>query len=630
MRMFAKAPRSLQIRLFLGLSLIISIFIPGTGYFSYLQARKAIEEQMRHYALSTATQNAARIQQFLTQIMDKVHLVKASLENGVIDINNRIALINYFYLLKSGHPEFMNIQYGDTKGRFTMVPAQSPDIHKIFDPRIRPWYIGAVSAKGEHWTEVYIFASSQKPGITASIPIYKGNDLLGVCGIDIDLSTFSRFLQSIRMENQGYAYVIENKHGRVIAHPDMVQRTWEPMHIELLSTCLADLKAAGKQFGSTSFQGEYFYTAFTDYPENNWTVGVTLPMTEFLKHIQSIKNTTITLVIVAMVLCFIFSYLFALTTVIPLKALHKGIERISSGDLDYQVDLPGLDIADALARPFNQMAVSLRKSQEELKRTFIELAEKEKMAALGQMTAGIAHELKNPLGVILSSAQVVANAKRPLEMREEAALFIVDEVARLDKTLKAFLAFSKPAPPCFEHIDLVQLLDDTLAATEAQAAAKGIRIQKRFSCAHFFSDADKDQIRQVFWNILINAEQAMPSDGKLAIEAEHHPLQSRADGLLESNRGVAPAHELVIQFKDNGRGMSPEQIQEIFEPFVSYRSDGIGLGLSIVNQILKMHRAGIEVASQVGQGTTFTLKFQGTGTKDEEISRLPISSKQSI
>ena len=367
MKWIAKGPRSLQVRLFLALVLIISIFIPGTGYFSYLQARNAVEKQMRHYAINIASQNAERIRQFLSQIMDNAHLIKAFFENGMIDINNPIELINYFYLLKREHAEFVNVQYGDRKGYFTMVPAQFPEIHKIFDPRIRPWYIGAVAAKGEHWTDVYIFASSQKPGITASLPIYKGNELQGVCGIDIDLSTFSRFLQSIKIENQGYAYIIENKNGRVIAHPDLIQRIWDPMHIELLSTCLADLKAAGKQFGATSFQGEYFYTAYTDYPENNWTVGVTLPMTEFLKHIQSIKNTTISLVVVAMVLCSIFSYLFTLTTVIPLKALRKGIERISRGDLDYHVDPPGLDIADALAFSFNQMAASLRKSKKRIK-----------------------------------------------------------------------------------------------------------------------------------------------------------------------------------------------------------------------------------------------------------------------
>ena len=566
--------------------------------------------------------------------MDKVHLIKASLENDIIDINNRMELIKYFYLLKKNHPEFVNIEFGDRQGCFTMVPAQSPEIHKIFDPRIRPWYIGAVSSKGEHWTEVYIFASSQKPGITASVPIYKDNVLQGVCGIDIDISTLSRFLQSIRIENKGYAYIIENRHGRVIAHPDLFQRTWDPMHIGLLITCLSDLKAAGKQFGATNFQGEYFYTAYTDYPENGWTVGVTLPMTDFLKNIQSIKNTTISLVILAMVLCSIFSYLFTLSTVNPLKALRKGIERISSGDLNYHVDPPGLDIADALAHSFNQMAASLRKSKEELKRTYIELAEKDKMAALGQMSAGIAHELKNPLGVILGSAQVVANKDRPISMREEAADFIIHEIERLNKTLKAFLVFSKPAPPCFSITDPIQLLEETLAATEAQLNDNGIEVQRDIHAEKGLCSVDKDQIRQVLWNIILNAAQAMPEGGRLSVSAGYQFIPIHDGNPRPSAISPNLACQLTIAISDSGKGMAPDQIDTIFDPFVSYRSDGIGLGLSIcqsivkktdddgrqnvdgiglglsiVHQILKLHRAKIEVSSNLNRGTTFTLKF---------------------
>lgn len=619
MRVFSRINHSFQTRLFLALALIISIFIPGTGYFSYLQARNAVENQMQHYALSTASQIAERIRHFLSQHMDTARLIKAFLEKRMIDADDPIGLINYFYLLKRDHPEFANIYYGDRLGNFIMVPPQSPEVYKIFDPRSRPWYEGAVSAGDAHWTNVYLFASTQKPGITASIPIYGDQQQVrGVCGIDIDLSTFSRFLQSIKIENQGYAYIIENRNGRVIAHPDLVQHAWDPMNIQLLSACLTDLKAHGRQFGMTTFQGEYFFTAYTNYPDNDWTVGVTMPMTEFLRHIQSIKKTTISLVVVAMVLCSMLSYLLTLTIVRPLKELRQGIERVSSGDLDYFVRPPRLDIADALARSFNQMAASLKKSREELKRTYLELAEKEKMAALGQMTAGIAHELKNPLGVILGSAQVVANTKRPMAMREEAALFIVDEVERLDKTLKAFLAFSRPAPPSFAPLDLVQLLDDTLAAFEPQMTAKKIQVQKHFPGEQVFCQADKDKIRQVFWNILINAAQAMPDGGIMTVAAGYRVRETGKEELPGQRRSGDPPRELVIHITDSGSGIAPAHTEKIFEPFVSFRSDGVGLGLSIVYQILKLHRAEIEVASQMGRGTTFTLKFQCLGIDNEK------------
>jgi signal transduction histidine kinase len=619
MVIFSRWKHSFQGRLFLALTIVVLVSIPGTGYFSYRQARKAIENQMRTYAIGKASQIGERIRQFLSQHMNSARLIKAFIENKMLDHYNQKELLNYFYLVKRNHPEFVNIYYGDQTGHFTMVPPQSPEVYKIYDPRSRPWYEGARLSKGEHWTDVYLFASTQNPGITASIPIYnKDRALEGVCGIDIDLSTFSRFLQKIEIESQGYAYVIENRYGRVIAHPDLVRRSWDPLHIELLSACLSDLKAAGKRFGLTSFHGEYFLTAYTDYADNDWTVGITLPLTDFLNQIESIKRTTIGLVVIAMVLCSLFSYLLTLTIYRPLDGLRQGIQRVSNGNLDYHVDPPGLDIADTLANAYNQMAASLRASQEELKRTYFELAEKEKMAALGQMTAGIAHELKNPLGVILGSAQVVANNGRPMEMREEAAHFIIDETERLNKTLESFLAFSKPSPPELAPTDLNQLLEETLAATEAQMAERGIRVEKALPVNGGTCQADRDQIRQVFWNILINAQQAMPAGGRLRVSSALRVAAPSAAGSVDGGIKLGPTGELEIRIEDSGFGMPADQVKQIFDPFISYRSDGIGLGLSIVHQILKLHQARIEVESRLDQGTLFTLIFPSADHHDEK------------
>lgn len=608
--MISRVKKSFQFRLFAALLVIILIFIPGTGYFSYLQARRAIEIQMQYYAVETATQIAERIKQFLSQHMDIARLIKATIENKMLDRYNQNALINYFYMLKNDHQEFVNVYYGDEQGQFTMVPPQAPEIYKIFDPRSRPWYEEAKSSMGENWTNVYLFASTQKPGITASIPVMnKEGAVIGVCGIDIDLSTFSKFIEGIKIEAQGYAYVIENKYGRVIAHPDLAQKTWEPEHIELLSSCLRDLKAAGKQAGITLFHDEYFLTAYTNYPENNWTVGVTLPMTQFLSYIQNIKKATITLVLVAMVLCSILSYVLTLTIYGPLHGLRLGIQRVSSGDLNYNVAPPGIDIADALADSFNHMAASLRVSQKKLERTNIELVEKEKMAVLGQMTASIAHELKNPLGVILGSAQVVANKSRSIGMREEAANFIIDEIERLNKTLKSFLAFSKPAPPSLSQCNLNQLLEETLAVTESQLARQGIVVKKTITNSNELCLADKDQIRQVFWNIIFNAVQAMGDRGSLVVISKYRDIKICDDPDSESCIEFGPTRELTIEFSDSGTGMSQEEKERIFEPFVSYRAGGVGLGLSIVHQILKLHHASIEVKSKKNEGTTFTIIF---------------------
>lgn len=624
---------SFRIRVFLALALIIFIFIPGTGYVGYLQARKVAEKQMQQHALGAAVQIAERVRSFLSLHTSNVKMIKKFLENGLIDAGDEKALLRYFSLLKEDHPEFVNIYYGSAEGEFLMAPPQVPEIHKIFDPRVRPWYRGARQSEEDHWTDVYLFASTQKPGITVSVPILDAKGKIrGVCGIDIDLSTFSQFLQGIRIGRQGYAYIFENAQGRVIAHPGLVQFPWSPGHIELLRACLANLKGEEKPFGLTTFKGEEYFTAYTDYPGKNWTVGVTLSSADFFESVQSIKQVTFSLVVIGILLASLLSYLLAMTVIRPLNALQRGIDRISSGDLTHKVQVRDPDIAEALAGSFNRMAASLGASREELRRTCEALAEKEKLAAVGQMTAGIAHEIKNPLGIILGAAQVVVNRERPWEMREKAARFIIAEVIRLDKTLKSFLAFAKPARPEFVQTDMLALLEGALSANEERYNEEGIVIERDYPEKLPLLLADADQVRQVIWNILFNAVQAMPEGGAIRVRVRRQSAPRTGGRLLaaagdagDRNPGLgddrghlsrgpfaAPEEFLSIAIRDDGCGIPEENMDRIMDPFVSFRDDGIGLGLSIVSQIVRLHRGHINIESQVGEGTTFCLLFPCT------------------
>ncbi len=613
-KLFNRYRHSFHFRIFLALALVIFIFIPGTGYIGYLQARKVAENQMQQFTISMADQISKRVNLFLAQHTYNVMLIKSFIENHLVDPADKKELLRYFSLFKQGHPEFVNIYYGDKQGRFLMVPPQIPEVHSTYDPRIRPWYQGAVHANDFHWADVYLFASTRKPGITVSAPIFDANKVLqGVCGIDIDLSAFSRFLKGIDIGKQGVAYIFENKKGYVIAHPGLVQLPWDLDHIDLLRTCIADLKNKGKSFGMTNYQGANFFTASTDYPGMDWTVGVTISVSDYMKNLRFIKQTIYTLVLVGILLSSFLSYLLAMTIIRPLHALQQGIERISRGDLDYKVEIEDPDIASALAGSFNKMAFSLQKSLAELKQTYAELAEKEKLAAVGKMTAGIAHEIKNPLGVIQGSAQIVANGERPWEMREKAARFIIDEVARLNNTLKSFLAFARPVSPSFQETDIVQLLEETLSATEERYREDGFTISKEFPDETPLFSADGDQIRQVFWNIMINAMKSMPEGGpitvRVRVEQDPAVLEQEKDRISLGNPFAAPRNWLIISIEDKGCGIAEEHLDKILDPFVSFRDDGIGLGLSIVSQIVRLHNGHIRILSKVGEGTTFFLFF---------------------
>ena len=243
-----KYRQSFHLRVFLALVLVIVIFIPGTGYVGYLQALKVAEDQMEQYTIGTAEQISKRVTSFLAQHTHNVNLLASLFAGGLIDSGNDRELLQYFHLFKKDHPEFVNIYFGDERGRFLMVPPQSPEVHKIFDPRNRPWYKGAVASHGINWTDVYLFASTQKPGITVSAPIYTENKYLrGVCGIDIDLVAFSKFLQGIDIGNQGVAYIFENRTGHIIAHPWLAGPPGESDRLDLLRASLAELTSSKRQ-----------------------------------------------------------------------------------------------------------------------------------------------------------------------------------------------------------------------------------------------------------------------------------------------------------------------------------------------------------------------------------------------
>ncbi|HEB51197.1 MAG TPA: HAMP domain-containing sensor histidine kinase, partial [Desulfobulbus sp.] len=306
------------------------------------------------------------------------------------------------------------------------------------------------------------------------------------------------------------------------------------------------------------------------------------------------------------------SLLLARTLIRPMEQLEQGIKTISRGDLDCRVKVSSPDLVGSMAAAVNDMAPSLAKSRDALKHSLTELAKKEKMAALGQLTAGIAHEIKNPLGIIQGSAEIMMDDSKPLAMRKQAARFVIDEVDRLNRTITEFFAFARPPEPVFRRADLQAILEETLARCSEPCSGQGVVVELSPPAAPRFCAVDPDLVHQVFMNLILNALASMPDGGTLRCRIEERvPAATGGPGWL------------AVEFSDTGEGIDPEHLEQIFEPFVSFRDQGIGLGLSVVRQIITIHHGKIDVHSIPGQGTTFTLLFpldpdDGTGQDRQE------------
>ncbi len=220
------------------------------------------------------------------------------------------------------------------------------------------------------------------------------------------------------------------------------------------------------------------------------------------------------------------------------------------------------------------------------------LNQAEKLASLGQLVAGIAHEIKNPLAIIGSSMDVLDNPSRPESQRRDAARFIREEVRRIDDRLRAFLAFARPGNPQPRPVLLSGLLARRAAACEA--LFPHIRLRLEISQPEPLVMADEDQLQQVLTNLILNAGEAMEGPGEII-------LRARQQG-----------DSAVLEVEDTGPGIPPEHLARVFDPFFTTKADGTGLGLSICYQIILAHRGTISISSgKGGRGACFAVRLPG-------------------
>lgn len=234
----------------------------------------------------------------------------------------------------------------------------------------------------------------------------------------------------------------------------------------------------------------------------------------------------------------------------------------------------------------------------EIKALTEQLIRADRLAAMGELTAGVAHEVRNPLGVIRASVQLLEDAQCDATRIHEAAEVIKQEIDRLDKVIKALLDFGRPSKPTFVAADVEAVLDDVVLFTTRFAKQADVRIEERFSGSLPGVNADPDQLKQVFLNLVTNAVQAMEETGGL-IEITTH-----------ANGGFV---EVVVS--DTGPGIPPDNLGRVFDPFFSTRSDGTGLGLTMVHRIIDDHDGHIEVESGP-EGTTFRVSLPAAFVDD--------------
>ena len=235
--------------------------------------------------------------------------------------------------------------------------------------------------------------------------------------------------------------------------------------------------------------------------------------------------------------------------------------------------------------------------QTQMKRMAEELKRADRLAAVGELSARMAHEIRNPLAAISGSVQMVALRECTDEKDKRLFSIILRETDRLDALLRDFLLYAKPAPPSKVPLNLRRVIADLCALLSTDPRLKGVVIENRVP-DDFVILFDKNQCSQIFWNLLVNSAEAIVGEGHIAVEADRQVEQVG----LADDRG-----QLRIKVSDNGSGMSETDVKRVFEPFFTTKKGGTGLGLATVYRIVEAHGGRISVESAEGEGTCVTL-----------------------
>jgi two-component system, NtrC family, sensor histidine kinase HydH len=263
-------------------------------------------------------------------------------------------------------------------------------------------------------------------------------------------------------------------------------------------------------------------------------------------------------------------------------------------------------------RRYQALAQNLSEANENLKKAQAEARRAERLAALGQLSAGLAHEIRNPLGVIKGSAEILnQKLESSNSLARELSGYIYTEVNRLSALVTRFLDFARPSHLEMRPLELPALLDRAVKSVSEQVETSKITVKREYASNLPAVMADEQLCDQVFTNLITNACEAMGEQGgELSIRI--HPRHSEA------------REEVVVEIEDSGPGIPPDLKEQIFNPFFTTKKTGVGLGLAIVTKIIDAHGGAVRVSSELGRGACFEISFPQIEVAQAAQAEMPV------
>ncbi len=598
---------SISLKLLLLILPLICLPVAIVGYFSFQTSVERVNRLVRHEQMVQVRATAAEINDIFyycrmdletiasLPVLEDYHNARAFRLNAEAEFNhdNIIRLFKNF-IARKGY--YFQIRYIDHMGQELIKVRKSGPQKDHFNLKSQSFYAKARDAGKTGIFISDILYSTHRSGFSIywAKAIFSGlREFAGVVVIDIDYEKIIRKVIDIQVGEKGYAFLVD-QFGRSIAHP-----RFEPFKYHLdnypdasLKKLVMKMMTGASEWKSYFFEGNQKVAAFAPIPIMNWSLAVTIPIDELRKEALAIRSRVIQTVLITLLFAVAGITILTYYLLKPVRTLAAATNRISGGDLGHEIPIQSGDELGDLTRSFNRMVKNLARTQNELIRS-------EKLISLGRLSAGVAHEIRNPLNAMKGAIVYIQRQRKDDPLIHEYTQLVSEEIDRLSQFVNEFLYFARQAVPKPVSTDLNKLIVSTQALFEKQAGEHDIRFHNRLAPNLPMMNVDPSQIEQVLVNVLINAMDAMADGGDITFSSRLLKKQEESDN----------GERVRITIQDNGIGISEEHLQNIFDPFFSTKDGGTGLGLPLSLGIVESHGGKISISSQEGAGTAVVVEL---------------------
>ncbi len=565
-------PKKIWVQMAAVLVVLVSGPLMTLGAILISTSRTAVKASVLRDHEQLAIRAASEVNEFVKKPHDLLNATAAILGITHADLWKQETVLVELALNES---IFGRISLVDPKGKETATSEVGTPLKDRFSETVFKKALGNEAGMSD-----VMFSEDHMPYVTVGVPVRQLGNVAGVLIAEVDLRQLWDTVDNIKIGHTGRAYVVSEK-GILIAHEDKKR----VLANENMFSRPAVREALRGNAGSTEYQSglkQKWLEAYAPIRDLGWGMVVQQSTAEAFAFSIVMQWESWALIILSVVVSIAISVPLARTLVKPIRTLVRATELVAQGDFSQQIPVKRSDEIGRLIEAFNEMTRKLKKAREA-----------ERLASVGKAAAAIAHELKN--SIVMASAYIGLLPKRSKdkEFLDKFSKVVPAELENWKSLLQEISDYSRHSEFEMGSLRVNDLLSHLKFLIEERLRERQVALDFRVTPNLPSIRGNAQKLNQVLMNLVTNAIDAMPDGGLLKIEAQ------------------AQNENVTIKIEDNGKGIPPENLDKIFEPFYTTKSQGLGLGLSIVRTIMEQHGGRVDAYSEPGQGTSFILVIPG-------------------